>query len=216
MAGIAGPAGKLNALAYEAVGPAGMTSYELVLYLHIASAIIWLGAGFLTIVAQERAYRSGDTAQILRSFHDESWLAPRLFIPAALSTLVLGTLLVILGDWGFTTGWILVGLGGFATTFVTGIAFLKPVGERIADALGQDATMDSGVTSRLKKRLLVGRMDMAVLFTVVFDMAVKPRGKELLLLLAVAVILTSIAVFAAGASRPGRATGAPAPFSRSG
>jgi uncharacterized membrane protein len=166
-----------------------MTSYELTLYLHIASAIIWLGAGFLTIVGQERAYRSGDTAQILRAFQDESWLAPRLFIPAALSTLALGVLLVILGEWGFTTPWILVGLAGFATTFVTGIAFLKPVGARIAGALSRDATLDPLVTSRLRRRLLVGRVDMAVLFTVVFDMAVKPSGNELVLVLAASVVL---------------------------
>lgn len=187
----------------EAVHPQAMTSYEFVLYLHIASAIIWLGAGFLTVVGQERAYRSSDTAQILRGFQDEGWLAPRLFIPTALSTLALGILLVILGDWGFTTPWILVGLGGFATTFVTGIAFLKPVGESIADALGRDATMDPVVTSRLKKRLLVGRIDMAVLFTVVFDMAVKPSGAELVLLLVVAAVLVTIAVVT------GRRSGAP-------
>lgn len=187
-----------------------MTSYEFVLYLHIASAIIWLGAGFLTIVGQERAYRSGDTAQILRGFQDEGWLAPRLFIPAALSTLVTGILTVILGDWGFTTPWILVGLGGFATTFVTGIAFLKPVGEGIADALGRDATMDPVVTSRLKKRLLVGRIDMAVLFTVVFDMAVKPSGTDLVLLLVIAAVLIAIAVVTAGPRRPAGARGTPA------
>lgn len=91
----------------------------------------------------------------------------------------MGTVLVVLSDWGFTTPWILVGLGGFATTFVTGIAFLKPVGERIADALGRDAAMDPAIISRLKKRLLVERIDMAVLITVVFDMAVKPSGAEL-------------------------------------
>lgn len=180
-----------------------MTSYEFVLYLHIATAIIWLGAGFLTIVAQERAYRSGDTAQILRGFHDEGWLAPRLFIPAALSTLILGILLVILGDWGFTTPWILVGLGGFATTFLTGIAFLKPARQRIAEALGRDGTMVPAVDVQLKKRLLVGRIDMAVLFTVVFDMAVKPRGGEVVLLLVVAAVLTSIALLA-GRSRRAR------------
>jgi len=171
-----------------------MSRYEILLFLHVSSAIIWLGAGLLTIVEQERAFRSQDAQQILRGFQDEGWLAPRLFIPAALTTFLLGTALVLEGGWGFTTPWILVGLGGFAATFLTGIAFLKPTGERIGRMLGQSGRLSPQIVADMRKRLLVGRIDMAVLFTVVFDMAVKPDGDEIVLIVVVAAGLTGIAL----------------------
>ncbi|MFN2525663.1 MAG: DUF2269 family protein [Actinomycetota bacterium] len=175
-----------------------MTRYDILLYLHVSSAIIWLGAGLLTIVLQERAFRSGDAGEVLRGFQDEGWLAPRLFIPAALSTLVLGVLLVIEGDWGFTTPWILIGLGGFATTFITGIAFLKPTGERIAEIISRDVRLSPAVVAEARRRLMVGRIDIAILFTVVFDMAVKPDGGEVVTLLVVLAILVTVAALSAG------------------
>lgn len=174
-----------------------MDLYHILLYLHISSAIVWLGAGLLVTLLQERAFRSGDAQEVLRGFADEGWLAPRLFIPAALSTLVLGILLVLEGGWGFTTPWIAIGLVGFATTFVTGIAFLKPTAERIVGMIGQDGRLTPAAVTETRKRLLVGRIDLAVLFLVVFDMAVRPAGDELAVFGLVGVLLVSAAALSA-------------------
>lgn len=76
-----------------------MTRYELLLFLHISSAIVWLGAGFLTTILDLKAGRTGDPAETARMGETTQWLAPRLFIPAALTTFLLGLLLTIDGPW---------------------------------------------------------------------------------------------------------------------
>lgn len=55
----------------------------------------------------------------------------RLFIPASMSTLIFGVLLVVEGSWDLDTLWVMIGLAGFLVSFLTGLLFFKPEGERI-------------------------------------------------------------------------------------
>ena len=69
-----------------------MTLYELFLLLHVVTAIIWLGAGFVLTLLILKAERAGNVEGQGEIFNDIDWLAPRLFIPASLLTLVFGLL----------------------------------------------------------------------------------------------------------------------------
>jgi uncharacterized membrane protein len=113
-----------------------VSRYEFLLALHILGAIVWIGAAVSVQALAIRADRSGEPEQMRKIADDAEWLATRLFIPASLSVLILGILLVLDGPWKFSQTWILLGLAGYAFSFFVGLLFISPESGRIARLLG--------------------------------------------------------------------------------
>jgi len=155
-----------------------VSRYELLVFLHVACAIVWLGAGFLMVVLELKASRSGDPAELRHLGASNEWLALRLFIPSSLLTLVFGILLVADGPWTIGTLWVDLGLAGFALTFLAGIGVLKPTGEKVKAALEREGPGSPEVTKLSHRLTLAGRLDLVVLFAVVAVMASKPASGD--------------------------------------
>src|ERR671928_1709847 len=109
-----------------------MTWYELFLFVHVSATVVWIGAGFLSLLLATTYDRESDEVAIKRFLHDQEWLAMKLFVPSSLIVVVMGIALVIESDaWTFGYLWIVLGLIGYAATFVTGFFFIRPASERI-------------------------------------------------------------------------------------
>jgi uncharacterized membrane protein len=170
-----------------------VTRYELLVFLHLTAAIIWLGAGFLLGLLVLGAERAGDRMKEAGYHRDVGWLAPRLFIPASLSTVIFGVLVVIDGPWSFDQLWIMVGLVGWAISFVLGFFYFKPEGERIGALAAQHGPMHPEVDWRLHRLNIVDRLQLTILFLVVANMVIKPTGDD------TGVIIVGIAIIAIAA-----------------
>jgi uncharacterized membrane protein len=168
-----------------------MTLYELLLFVHVAATIIWIGAGFFSLVLALGYDKESDEPALLRFAKDQERLAPRLFVPSSLVVVLMGIALVIESEaWSFDQLWIVLGLIGFAATFVTGLFIMKPSTERI----GRDMEAASGrLTDQLRidlrKLIVKARVDYVVLTLVVSDMVAKPTGDDTGALIAMAVVL---------------------------
>jgi uncharacterized membrane protein len=180
-----------------------VTRYELVLYVHIVAAIVWLGAGTVVQYFAARAKGSDDPMEMHRVASDAEWLALRLFIPASLVVLVAGILLVADGPWSFDQLWILLGLAGYAFSFLVGVLYLSPESGRIAKLIETHGPTDDAVLARLRRILAVSRFELAVLFTVVLDMVLKPTsGDTWFYVLAAAILLVGAAAALSSSRRP--------------
>ena len=168
-----------------------MTRYELWLFLHIVAAIIWIGAGFLLQVLGLRADRARDDASLRKVLDDVHGLANVLFIPASLSVLIFGLLLVFDGPWSFEELWITLGLVGYAATFVTGLAVISPRAKRIGQIMERERGFGPTAAAETKKLLVISRIDLVVLFLVVADMVLKPRGEDVGTLVVMAAVLVA-------------------------
>ena len=171
-----------------------MTRYELLLFLHVVAVIVWLGAGLLIAVLVFGAARSGDRKKEGAHHRDVAWLAPRLFIPSSLATLVLGILLVIDGPWSFDQLWIVIGLAGWLVSFGLGFFYFKPEGERVGGLVEQRGPGDPEVERRLHRLNVVDRIQVLLLFLVVASMVIKPTGDDGAVLAVGAAILAAAAV----------------------
>jgi uncharacterized membrane protein len=165
-----------------------MTWYEFLLWVHISASVIWVGAGFLLVVLAMRADRTDDEAQIARILNDNAWLATRLFIPASLTVVAAGVLLTIDGPWEWDQLWIVIGLLGYLATFLTGLTVLRPRGDAIAAAIERDGAMTPVSLADARRLLALARIDYVVLFLVIADMAMKPAGDDVGLLIGMAAI----------------------------
>jgi uncharacterized membrane protein len=168
--------------------------YEILLYLHIVFAIVWLGSGLLIQILGFRAVSVNDVERIRGLLDDSHWLTARLFIPTSLAVFVLGVLLTIEGPWEFGELWIVIGLAGYATTFLTGLLFISRQVKKIAAVMERDGGMSTAAVAETKRLFLISRVDLVVLYTVVLDMVLKPRGEDVgTLLLMAAAVLAAVA-----------------------
>jgi len=75
---------------------------------------------------------------------------------------------------GFGDTWVIIGLVGFAISFVTGIAVLAPRARRLVELFDTVGSTAPQTQAAIREILLISRVDVAVLVIVVFDMLMKP------------------------------------------
>ena len=167
----------------------------------------------MLLVLTTRAARDAGGQALGRIIDDTADLGVKLFIPASLLTFTMGLALAIDGPWGFDQLWIVLGLAGFAATFVTGALILKPRGDRIAELRRRDGGMSPEAEYAARRLLVLGRLDYIVLVLVVVDMALKPTGEDIGVLAAMAAALVA-GVGSVVAGYRGLAAPAPAGVSR--
>jgi uncharacterized membrane protein len=144
-----------------------MTFYELMLFIHIAAAILWIGAGFMLLIQAIRAERHGESAAIRRIVDDGESLGKTFFVPASGIVLAAGIVLTIDGPWSFDQLWIVIGLLGFAATFSTGLFVIEPRMKLIGQLMEREGGFGPAATAEARRLLVLSRLDYVVLFVVV-------------------------------------------------
>ena len=148
--------------------------YELLLFLHILMAITWVGGALATQFFALRMVGGTSPETQVNFAKSSEWVGKRVFMPASLILLLSGIGLTAEGDWGFTSLWILIGLGAYLFSFVSGAFFLGPESGRLGKAMDEKGAADPEVQDRIKRLFTFSRIELAVLILVVLDMAVKP------------------------------------------
>jgi hypothetical protein len=160
-----------------------MTRYDVFLFLHILSVILWVGAGTtlgLLWLHPDRELRR-------RIAPIGEWLGPRLFAPAALGALVFGLLLVHEGHWTFHPLFVQLGLAAFGLSFVINAGVRAPLTRKLSN----EPQRLEGVLSALS------RLELSVLYLTVADMVLKPDGADIVFIVVGAMILALTAAHVA-------------------
>jgi len=149
-----------------------VTWYSFLLFAHVSLAIIWIGGGLMMQLFAVRATMLGDPARVAAVGEDIEFIALRTFLPASLLAFVSGVLMVVESDfYGFGDDWIVIALVLYATTFLAGLLFLGPEAGRVGKLAEAGAPEAGARTSRL---VMMARLDLVLLFLIVYDMTVKP------------------------------------------
>jgi len=151
--------------------------YSLYKWIHVSVAVFWVGGGLLLTILGLKAETSDDPNEIATLARWAAWVGERLFAPAGLVVLAMGVAMLVYGGdpilaWG--KFWVIVGLVGYASTFLTGIFVLSPQAKRIAMLSESKGTTAPETIAAIRRILLIARFDIAVLLLVVADMITKP------------------------------------------
>lgn len=168
-----------------------MDFYTIFKLLHVLCALAWVGGGMTLLVASLLASRANNDAGLMAGLDLMNRLGKTWFVPASLLTVVFGAVVATLGGmWGEL--WVILGLAGFASTFLTGLLLLEPEGRRIG-ALVEAGDMDGAVAGG-RRLMTVGKFDYTVMLMVIVDMVVKPGPGDVAVLgvMAVAVIAGAV------------------------
>lgn len=164
-----------------------MDFYPYAKLLHIVFAALWIGGGIAMILLGLAAARSRDDDRLVRVVLQVVWLSERLFIPSSLLTVTFGAAMVWLAH-SFADLWVLLGLGGFAATFVTGVFIIKPMADKVAATFAAEGS--SPAAASLSRRILrTAIFDYTAILLVVVVMVFKPTAADVGLLAAMAAIL---------------------------
>jgi uncharacterized membrane protein len=148
--------------------------YELLLFVHVLAVAAWFGAALLALVLLELARRADDIPWLVRFGEYDEKLAPVLFIPAGIATLISGVALVFDGPWSFTgDGWVLAGLVLFVAIFALGVGLIVPAGKKLAALAKRDA-VPAEVGRQIGKLRLLNWIDVGLLAAAIFFMTTKP------------------------------------------
>jgi hypothetical protein len=176
-----------------------MDWYSIVKFLHILSATLWVGGGFVLFLLGVLAERAGSVEEKLQAIRANGQLGGRFFAPMSMLTLIFG--LIMCGFWvGFADLWIVIGLVGYATTFSIGMFIFKPIGERIGAMIAKEG-ISPAVLAMGQRMSSVARLDYAVMLVVVADMVLKPTMHDVGILAVMIVVVVVGAALAFGGSR---------------
>jgi uncharacterized membrane protein len=142
--------------------------------LHVGAAVVWVGGGlFITIIAV-LAELANDDDQLLQIGHWAETVAGRVF--PVMSFIVLGFGIAMTTNFNipYNQFWLIFGLVAWALSAGTGILFLGPEAKRLNKAAAEHGPRSPEVQARLRRILLVVRVDVALMFLIVFDMVAKP------------------------------------------
>ena len=148
--------------------------YYVFKMLHVGAAVVWVGGGlFITILAVLAELANNDD-QLLQIGHWAEVVAGRLFPVMSFIVLGFGIAMTMNFDISYNQFWIIFGLVAWALSAATGILFLGPESKRLNRAAAAHGPKSPEVQARLRRILLVVRVDVALMFLIVFDMVVKP------------------------------------------
>jgi uncharacterized membrane protein len=151
------------------------TSWYLVFKsIHVLAAIIWLGGGAVITLLAWRAQRAKDNLQLLQIAKQAEWLSLRLFVPASLTVVVMGVVLMHKGDWGYGHFWTLFGIIAWVVSFLVGAAFLGPEAGKLAKLVEAKGPDDPDVIARINRIISVARTDVVLVLLIAADMVAKP------------------------------------------
>jgi uncharacterized membrane protein len=168
-----------------------MDWYTLIKFLHVASAVIWIGGAFVMIMLGIRAERSKNDSELVQVVLQVAWAGERIYVPASIATLIFGVIVATIGGL-WASLWVILGLVGVATTIGMGVGILTPRAKK-ADAGFKSSGASPSVVRLSREILTIAKFDIVLLFTVIADMVLKPEADSWVTLAIMALVLIAAA-----------------------
>jgi uncharacterized membrane protein len=148
--------------------------YAFFKWVHVTGAVLWVGGGLTLTILALKAERSSEAAEMAMIARQAAFVGERVFAPIGLLVLAMGIAMVVNLDLGWGTAWIVIGLVGYAITFLTGLLVLGPQAKRIAQLIESVGAEATETQTAIKRILLIARVDEGVLLLVVAAPVLKP------------------------------------------
>lgn len=150
-----------------------MSLYELLKFVHVLAAAVWIGGALMLKVQTSRAL-AVNRARAAELATETEQLGTKLLMPASIVLLVSGLWTAFEGGYGLDPLWVKLGLAIYVVSAVSGAVFLGPLYKQVGELHAAKGADDPGVASRLKRISTLSSVDLVLLVLVVFVMVIKP------------------------------------------
>lgn len=149
-----------------------LSAYTIMKFLHVLTAIIWVGGVFTLVVMSVRASRAGDGATMRALATQSEWFGQFVLGPSAMATLVTGIIVGVLMKGGMPL-WMILGLGGAVASIAIGAAFQGRAAQRLR-GLAESGERGPALAAAQRRVRLLAVTNLVILFAVVGAMVIKP------------------------------------------
>ncbi len=182
-----------------------MTWYDFLLFLHITGAVVWVGGAAMMQFFGLRTMAAGSGERLAAFAGDLEWIGFKVLMPFSAMAFLAGLGLVWNASfWTIGDDWIVIGLVLFGLTFLAGLLFFGPESGRVGKLVAAEGPSSPVVQARIKRLIVLSRIDLVLLFLIIFDMVVKPSFSDGWTILGalVAAVALSAALVASGGRSP--------------
>ena len=153
-----------------------MTWYTFFKSVHVVAAALWVGGAFIMQAYAFRILRSNDARRTADFAKDTEIVSMRVFIPTTWILLLAAIGMMVNFDLSWGQNWVVLGLISWTLSFVLGAGFLGPESGRISKIVEREGPESPAAQARIRRILLVSRLELVILLTVIVNMVVKPVG----------------------------------------
>lgn len=147
--------------------------YELVKYIHVVCAIVWVGGAAYSQVLGVLVARSGDPNDIPKLARNLARIGTMVFLPASVILFVAGLIMTI-NRWSFTQTWISIAIALWLLSVISGAVYVGPRLPKMAAAFDTEGATSGTGLGILRRIILVSRAELVMLFVIVGLMVFKP------------------------------------------
>ncbi len=141
-------------------------------FLHILSATVWVGGGFVLSLFGGRARASREPRAIPEFAETLTYVGTRIMLPAVIGTLVFGLWMVFENSqWNFGQLWVRLAIGLFILAFLIGAVYLGRVGTQLQRLAPTDVEQGKALLGRWITGYWIV---LVVLVIIIWDMVFKP------------------------------------------
>ena len=147
--------------------------YTTMKFIHVLSAIAWVGGGIMLDMMISQARRAGSEAEMVALLTKTERYGKTFFSPAAVIVLIAGIVMASIGGI-MAAPWVSVGFLGVFISAGLGIGYLGPKSGEVRRMIEARGLNDAGVQALGNRLTMVSRIDLLVLTIVVAAMVFKP------------------------------------------
>lgn len=147
--------------------------YDLIKYIHIVAAIVWVGGAVTTQLFALRAVASRDPTDVPRIGRMIEFIGLRVFLPASLVLFVAGVIMTI-QRWSFTQTWISIAVVLWLASALVGALYLGPTSKKVAELFEAEGPTSTAGRALMDRAFLVSRLELVSFAVIVALMVFKP------------------------------------------
>jgi uncharacterized membrane protein len=147
--------------------------YQLLLYVHVICAVIWVGGAFALQMLALLVNGSDDPAAVPRLARHMEIIGTRVFMPAAVILFLAGVVMTI-QNWSFGQTWIAVSIGLWIVSALSGALYLGPRAKRAAALFETEGPASQAARDLIGRMLIVSRLEVLSFAIIIALMVFKP------------------------------------------
>jgi len=153
-----------------------INTYNSLKFVHVLSAVVWVGGACTLQAFAIRISASGDGLRMATFAKDAEYVGNRIYLPSSIILLVSGifTIHESSGAWSYDQTWVQIGLAMILVSIAIGAGFIGPEAGRVARAIEKHGPASDEARHHINRIFLVSRFELLLLLLVIFDMVVKP------------------------------------------
>lgn len=151
-----------------------MNLFEILLFVHITSVVVWVGGSILLQIVGARFAAANDAVASAAFGQHTADVGTKIFMPASILVLASGIWMVADRGIPWEEPFVVYGIVAIVVTTIVGAGFLGPQAAKLATLVQEKGPAAPEVGAATKKFLMIARIDTLVLLSAIFMMAVQP------------------------------------------